>query len=104
MRVKVSAVTGGSPYGHNDAIVDVTDSVLLEQVGVVAITDPGGPRGYVLALELGGRVNKSAERASHLYLMDEDGAAAIVSELLGLAARISPAFLDDLLTRIRNLP
>ncbi|MDQ2624975.1 MAG: hypothetical protein M3Y20_07430 [Actinomycetota bacterium] len=98
-------IIGGTPYGRGDALVDASGAVLLDRVDVVLVStmSPSGA-GRALALELGGRVNKTTRRSSVLYVMDQDGAAAIVSELLGLAARVSPSFLDDLLTRVRDLP
>ncbi len=98
-------IIGGTPHGRGDALVDTTDAVLLDRVDVVLVgTIVLSGAGRAIALELGGRVNKTPRRSSVLYVMDQDGAAAIISELLGLAGRVSPTFLDDLLTRIRSLP
>ncbi|ACX71163.1 hypothetical protein pZL12.86 [Streptomyces phage ZL12] len=63
-------------------------------------TRSGGP---VLAMLLEGRINKSPDRARNLYLMNEDGAAAIVTELMALANRISPEFGDRFVARIQHL-
>jgi hypothetical protein len=98
-------ITGGTPHGQGDALVNTEGAVLLEDVTVVVVgTANAFGAGRALAMELGGRVNKSTDRSSTLYLFDEEGAAVIVSELLGLAARISPTFLGDLLDRVRRLP
>lgn len=98
-------IIGGSPHGRGDAVIDARRAVLLDDISVVVVgtADPTGAS-RALALELGGRINKSSERSDVLYLFDEDGAAAIISELLGMAGRISPAFLDRLLARIGELP
>ena len=98
-------IIGGTPYGRGDALIDTTDAVLLDDVTVVVlgVADRDGA-GRAIGMELAGRVNKTSRRSSVLYVFDADGAAAVVSELLGLAARVSPTFLDDLLARVRRLP
>lgn len=98
-------IVGGTPYGRGDALVNVSGAVLLRDVSVVtvdAVDSTGAAR--ILAMQLGGRVNKTENTASTMYLFDVDGAAAIVSELLGLAARIGPEFRELLLARIAALP
>jgi hypothetical protein len=101
----MSHITGGSAFGLGDAVVDVRRAVLLDEVNVVLVGVAGSKgAGRALAMELNGRVNKSQLRSSVLYVFDEDGAAAIISELFGLAGRISPAFLDELLARVEALP
>lgn len=98
-------IIGGSAFGQNDALIDTTDSVLLDSSHVVligALRQDGAET--LLGLELAGRVNKTQRRSSVLYLLNADGAAAIISELLGLAGRVSPDFLDELLARIAALP
>jgi hypothetical protein len=101
----MSHITGGSAFGIGDAIVDVGRAVLLDAVNVVLVGTAGGDgAGRALAMELAGRVNKSQYRSTVLYVFDEDGAAAIISELLGLAGRVSPQFLDELLSRVEALP
>lgn len=101
----MSKIIGGSAFGQNDAIIDTRGAILLGNVHVAVIgaVDPTGAR-TMLALELGGRVNKTTTNTETLYLLDTDGAAVLVSEILGLAGRASPAFLDMLLDRIANLP
>lgn len=98
-------IIGGSAFGQGDALIDTTGAILLGAVHVAAV---GAARQdgveTVLALELDGRVNHTTMQVEHLYLLDADGAAAIISELLGLAGRIDHRFLDQLLTRIKNLP
>jgi hypothetical protein len=101
----MSHIIGGSAFGIGDALIDPKGAVLLENVSVVLVgTAGGGGAGRALAMELEGRVNKSQFRSSVLYLMNEDGAAAIISELLGLAHRVSPEFFDELMARVEALP
>lgn len=101
----MSKIIGGSAFGRNDAIIDTKAAVLLGEVHV-ALVGAARPTGVesVVGLELSGRVNHSSEQHEVLYLMNADGAAAIVSELVGLASRAHPDFLALLLARIENLP
>lgn len=82
-------IIGGSPFGRDDAMIDARRAVLVDEITVVlvgtATWDQGA--GRAIGLELGGRINKSEARTQVLYLMDEAGAAAIVTELIGLAGR-----------------
>jgi hypothetical protein len=101
----LSHITGGSPFGQGDSLIDARRAVLLQEVHVVLV-DSTSSEGTVpaLAMELAGRINKTQQRSTVLYVMNEDGAAAIISQLLGLAQRIGPQFLADLTARIEALP
>lgn len=101
----MTLIRGGNAFGIGDAEIDVRRAVLLDgvTVAVVGTADPTGA-GRALAVNLEGRLNKSVERVDVLYLTDADGAASIVAEILGLAARVGPDFLDALLARIDELP
>lgn len=101
----MSKIIGGSAFGRGDALIDARRAVLLSDVHVVIV---GAARNTgvetVIGLQLGGRINHSNDQHEALYLMDADGAAGIISELLGLAGRADPNFLALLLARIENLP
>jgi len=101
----VTKIRGGDAFGIGDARIDVTRAVLLDgvTVAVVGTADPSGA-GRALALNLEGRLNKGTTRVDVLYLMDSDGAASIISELLGLAGRVGPDFLAELLARVEKVP
>lgn len=101
----MSKIIGGTPFGRGDALIDAEGAVLLGDVAV-AMVGIGSAEGIgtAIALELGGRVNKSTVRQETLYLLDADGAAVLVAELLGVADRAHPAFLNALLTKIAALP
>lgn len=99
----------GSPHERHGVVVDATDAVLLEDV-MVTLIEPyhqGKAMRPGIALQLSGRVNKTQEQSRVLYLFNEDGAAAIISELLGLAQRSSgfmPDFMERLMERLHKLP
>lgn len=95
------------PNARAGAIIDTRNAVLLDGVEVSLVDEaprpPATARAPYLALELRGRVNRSSDRAEVLYLFDEDGAAAIISELVGLATRIGPEFAERLLERTQEV-
>ncbi|MGY4645875.1 hypothetical protein [Cellulomonas sp. URHB0016] len=101
----MSKIRGGDAFGIGDASIDVTRAILLDavSVAVVGTANPAGA-GRALALNLEGRLNKGTTRVDVLYLMDSDGAATIISELLGLAGRVGPDFLAELMARIEAMP
>ncbi|MFE7485523.1 hypothetical protein [Streptomyces sp. NPDC057552] len=91
----------GGPQDRHGVILDDRNAVLLDHSTVTLVeTRSGSP---VLAMLLEGRINKSPDLARNLYLMNEDGAAAIVTELMALANRISPEFGDRFAARIQHL-
>lgn len=88
-------VLGGSisassnPHAMHAITVDARGAVLLDRVDV---SIAHGVRGTsdAAALLLAGRVNGSRDRARVLYLLDSDGAAAIVTEIEALMDRAAP--------------
>jgi hypothetical protein len=87
------------PAARGGALLDARSAVLLDHINVVLLQ---------------GRVNYSTERVDHAYLFGPDGAAALVSELIGLAGRAAGAdghgerFADEFRTlleeRMEQLP
>ena len=73
----------GGPHDRNSVIVDTTDAVLLDRSDVCLVETSNG--------------------TPVLYLLNEDGAAALVTELLALAHRISPEFGDRFTARLQHL-
>jgi hypothetical protein len=84
----------GGPFDRNAVVVDSRNAVLLDHTEVVLVetTSNGNPNPPAIGMALSGRINRSTERTQILYLMNEDGATAIVSELVGMAGRIGPDF------------
>ena|SRR5689334_1550614 len=91
----------GGPHDRNAVILDTTDAVLLDHSNVCLMETAGGS--VVLAMLLEGRINKTTDRARNLYLLNEDGAAALVTELLALAHRIGPEFGHRFTARLQHL-
>ncbi|MFH8405514.1 hypothetical protein ACH4FX_12175 [Streptomyces sp. NPDC018019] len=92
----------GGPRDRDAVIIDTTDSVLLDATSV-CLMETGSGHEVVLAALLEGRINQSSERSRVLYLMNSDGAAALVTELLALAYRVGPEFGKTLISRVRRL-
>lgn len=92
----------GGPHDANSVIIDTTDAVLLDNSTVTLVGSPGNPTPY-LAMLLEGRINKTTDRARNLYLMNEDGAAALVTELVALAHRMGPEFGQRFTARLKHL-
>lgn len=95
------------PYARDSVTVDTSRAVLFDDLWVTAMLGirEGVPSDEPhLAVQIGGRINKSDDRASVLYLMNEDGAAAIISELLALVSRLGPEYRQRLLDRLEDAP
>lgn len=84
-------VTTGGPNDEGTSLIDASRGLLVDDMSVARVDNPSDGR-TVVALLLEGRVNRSADRASVLALLNGDGVAAIVTELMGLAARMGPDF------------
>lgn len=92
----------GGPRDRGAVVLDAANAVLLSDVTVCEVDTPQA--GTVLAMQMSGRVNHTRDQAELLFLLDADGAAAIVTELLALAARMGAAELRLLiLARIERL-
>ena len=74
----------GGPHDEGGVLVDTRRAVMLDDVTVSTVDSN---QGSIIAMLLGGRINKSTDRASVLFLMPLDGAAAIITEFMALSAR-----------------
>lgn len=92
----------GGAHDRNSVVLDVTNAVLLDSTDVCLVETPAGT-GPFLAMLLEGRINKTPDRARNLYLLNEDGAAALVTELIALAHRIGPEFGARFTARLEHL-
>lgn len=76
----------GGPFDSGAVILDASNAVLLDNTEVAKIDETEDGR-KAMAMLLSGRVNRAIERAQVMFLFDLDGAAAIITELHGLAER-----------------
>jgi hypothetical protein len=88
---------GGSPYGRGDSLLDTRGAVLLDYNEVILV-DTKQVDVPSMAMVLEGRVNYSAQRVKQMYLFGPDGAAGIVTQLFGLAARAGGRFAAEFAT------
>lgn len=105
----MGAILGDGP----DVLLDMERAVLLDGMEVCLVNVASNvvdqtqrrpaTEGVRLAVRLDGRVNKTKDRASVLFVMDEDGAAAIVTEIVALASRIGPEFAARFQERLETL-
>lgn len=100
----------GDPHAKGGVMLDARSAVLLDNSEVILVdTKRDEPPSMMLVLR--GRVNYSHDRVEHAYLYGPDGAAAIVSEHLGLAGRAAQhderfgdEFMRNLDKRMTDLP
>jgi hypothetical protein len=78
---------------RDQVVVDTTTAVLLSEVEVATVTNRSDGT-QAIALVLSGRINQSQDDAKVMFLMPLDGAAGIITELIGLCAGIGRQ--DDL--------
>lgn len=101
----------GGPFDASSVVIDTTNAVVLEGVEVAAVDRadgeaPGPAAEPILALLLRGRINRTTERAQVLYLVNEDGAAAVITQLIGVADRagFGQEFVDCVVERLADMP
>lgn len=104
-----SIVGPGGPYDEGAVVIDTTNAVILEacEVAIVgAVRDGVLDEKPISSLVLRGRINKTSDRVQALYLMNEDGAAGIVTQLIGLSSRAGwgPEFLERIRARMAEMP
>jgi hypothetical protein len=102
--VSLAAPRTRARYERHGSVVDTRNAVLLAETVVTLMEQADEPPR--LGLELAGRINKTQTQSRILYLMDEDGVAALVSELIGMASRaeFAPQFASRLLERLDDMP
>lgn len=96
------------PHARGSVVMDARNAILMDHVDVCLVdSDPSAPHEperLVVAMMLSGRVNLRDNRSRVMFMFGLDGAAAIVSELLGLAQRIGPDFSEQLNDRLADMP
>jgi hypothetical protein len=92
----------GGPHDRGAFLIDTAKALLLDYHTVVRL-DTSDESEFIAALLLEGRVNKTPDRAKVLVLTNEDGIAAIISELIALLGRAGGQFLARLDERLAAL-
>ncbi|WP_018503066.1 hypothetical protein [Parafrankia discariae] len=83
----------GGPHDRNAVVVDTSNAVLLAGLDVAIAHNASDGRDFVTLL-VEGRINRTQDRTRVLWLADEDGLAALVTEIEALMRRAGPAWLD----------
>lgn len=102
------AIVGpGEPHDRAGVVLDTRHAILLDST-VVSTADNVSGEPSAIAMLLGGRINRTQERAEVLFLLGTDGVAAIVTELLALLGRANSSLnveglLADLTARMATL-
>lgn len=104
-RLAGSIIGDGGPRERDGVVLDVRNAILLTDTSVCLVEpwSDGEPGSAILAMQLSGRINKTTDQAQVLFLFDVDGAAALVSEVTALAARLGPEFLARFMARMREI-
>lgn len=93
----------GGPHDRDGVVVETTNAVLLDYSTVSTVeVHRGDEAETAFALMMEGRINKTTDRSRILYLLNADGAAALVTELLGLAKRAERLGDIQLATELRE--
>lgn len=91
-RALPGAIVGpGGPRDEGAVLIDTRHAVLVDHSTVAVVDNPSDGR-HLMAVLLEGKINRTEDRSAVLHLINGDGAAALVSQIVGLAARIGPAF------------
>lgn len=100
----------GDPHAKGGVMLDARSAVLMDGMEVI-LMDTKADEPPRMFLVLRGRVNYSHDRVEHAYMYGADGAAAIVSQHIGLASRAAQhderfgdEFMRSLDERMENLP
>ena len=97
----------GDPFARGGVVLDARKAVLMDEIDVTLV-DTKRDEPPAAAMLLQGRINYGTGRTKQLYLYDADGAAALVSQLVGLAARAggeyAREFQQRLDERMKELP
>lgn len=80
----------GGPHDDHQVLIDTTNAVILDaaEVAIAHNASDDTDRGVLL---LAGRINQTQDRARTVYLLDEDGMAALVTEIEALMRRAAGA-------------
>lgn len=99
----------GGAYDKNAVVIDTTNAIIpdgMEVAIVGAVRDGVLDEKPIMAVLVRGRINKTKRRAEVMLMLNHDGAAALVSEVVALATRSGwgREFADDLHARLEAMP
>jgi hypothetical protein len=86
--------TTGDPHARGGVLLDARGAVLMDKLDV-SLVDTKQDKVPAMMMLIGGRVNFETRRISQAYLFGPDGAAAVATQLVGLAARAGGPFMTE---------
>jgi hypothetical protein len=84
----------GDPYARGGVVLDAREAVLLDEMDV-SLVDTKQDQAPVMFMLLQGRVNFETRRTKQGFMFGPDGAAALATQLVGLAGRAGGRFLTE---------
>jgi hypothetical protein len=84
----------GDPYARGGVMLDSRKAVLMDYLDV-CLVDTKQDEKPIMMLVIEGRVNYQNRRTKQAYLFDADGAAALATQLIGLAGRAGDPFMSE---------
>lgn len=81
----------GDPHARGGVVLDTRGAVLMDSIDVCLIDTMRGETPAMMMV-LDGRINLEDKRVSQAYMFSADGAAGIVSEIIGVAVRARDQF------------
>jgi hypothetical protein len=87
------------------SLLDISNSVHLEETNVCTVNAvrKGFLNEQVIYLMMYGRINKTTDKVKAGYIFGPDGAAALITELLGVADRFGAELLADVTRRLAEM-
>ncbi len=91
--------------GMGESLLDIANSVHLEATNICTVdaVRKGVLNEQVIYMVLYGRINKTQDKVQAGYLFGPDGAAALITELLGVADRFGAELLGDVTRRLADM-
>ncbi len=84
----------GGPHDEGMTVIDTRTAILLDTTEVAMVDNRSDGRRFC-AMLLHGELNRSDDRVKAMFLLEADGMAAIVSELVAVARREGQEFADE---------
>lgn len=83
----------GGPRDRHAVIIDAENAILPSDItGAMVEPDPGSGRKPLAAITISGRINKSPDEVTMLYMMDVEGAGQLAAAIAGTFVRYGPIY------------
>lgn len=83
----------GGPADRHAVVIDAENAILPTAIeGAMVEPDPGSGRKPLAAITISGRINKSPDEVTMLYMMDVEGAGQLAAAIAGAFVRYGPIY------------